>query len=351
MPEVVDEPGARVDAAALVGAHLGQGVREGGVADRHQVERPPHAGQEVGEPLVDPQRDAAPDDRARDDVERELVGQLVGDQPVELVGRLVDGQHDALPERLGEGGDAVRDRARNDVLLLELAVRLEDDEGNEVGEVVGQVGADLGVRALGVAGDALQVLLHLGVVEDLEVLGRVDVPLKVVVLDTVLAVVGEELGGGLGHHVGGGPAEGERGDQAGTDDAAADGAPAGGATHGSPREGPAACGGSWRRVCLTLHCNGRGGRDPGDRGDGSFVGTHLSKNRARSARTPGDVTGRGLRAGAGDTPVACGKALRRGWGTAALPPSPRRPSGSRGRRRGRAGRPRQTGAARGCRAG
>ena len=251
VPEVVDQPGARVDAPALEVAHLRQGVRQRGVADRHQVEGAPHAAHVVGQPLVHPQRNAAPDDRARNDVERELVGQLVGDQPVELVRRLVDRQHDALPERLGEGAHAVRHRAGNDVLLLELAVRLEDDEGNEVREVVRQVGADLGVRALGVAGDALEVLLDVGVVEDLEVVGGVDVPLEVVVLDPVLAVVGEELGRGLGHRIGG-PAEGQGADQNGADHAAPDGAPASGAAHVSPREGPAACGGSWRRVRLIL---------------------------------------------------------------------------------------------------
>ena len=114
-----------------------------------------------------------------------------------------------------------------------------------------QIGADLGIRALGVAGDALQVLLHVGVVEDLEVVGGVDVPLEIVVLDPILAEVGVELGRGLGRRVDS-PAEGQRTDQTGTDHAASNGAPARGATHDSPREWPAACGGSWQRMRLML---------------------------------------------------------------------------------------------------
>ena len=60
-------------------------------------------------------------------------------------------------------------------------------------QVVLQVGADLLVGALGVAGDPLEMLLDLRVVVDLEVIGGVDVPLEVVVVDVVLAEVRHEL--------------------------------------------------------------------------------------------------------------------------------------------------------------
>ena len=118
--------------------------------------------------------------------------QLVNDQPVEQVGRLVDRQHHAVAVRLGECADAFLGRAWNDVLLLELGAGLEDDQRNLEGEIVLQVGADLLVCALGVAGDALQVLLGLGVVVNLEMIGRVDVPPEIVVADLVLAVVREK---------------------------------------------------------------------------------------------------------------------------------------------------------------
>jgi len=55
-----------------------------------------------------------------------------------------------------------------------------------------EVGADLLVGALGVAGDALDVLLDLRVVIDLEVIGRVGVPFEVVVVDAVLVEIGHE---------------------------------------------------------------------------------------------------------------------------------------------------------------
>ena len=149
----------------------------------------PVAGHVIGEPLVDPQRQAAAEQRARDDVELEDVRQLVRDQAVERVGRLVDRQHHAIAVRLGEGEHAFGQLARLDVLLLELALRLVEDERDLEREVVLQVRADLLVGALGVARDPLEVRLDLRVVVDLEVVGRVDVPLEIVVPDLVLAEI------------------------------------------------------------------------------------------------------------------------------------------------------------------
>ena len=82
------------------------------------------------------------------------------DEAVELVRRIVDRQHHALADRLGERADAFLRRAGVDVLLLELAVRLEQDQLHLERQVVLQVGADLLVGALGVAGDPLEVLLR-----------------------------------------------------------------------------------------------------------------------------------------------------------------------------------------------
>ena len=77
--------------------------------------------------------------------------QLVRDQAVERVGGLVDRQHHAVAVRLGEGEDAFGQLAGLDVLLLELALGLVEDERDLEGEVVLQIGADLLIRALGVA--------------------------------------------------------------------------------------------------------------------------------------------------------------------------------------------------------
>ena len=189
VPEVVDHPRAAGIAVAFEVGHLRHDVRDGGIPHHHQVDGAPVAGHVIGQALVHPQRHAAADERLRDDVELEDVRQLMNDEPVEQVGRLVDRQHHAVAGRLGKGADALLRRTGDDVLLLELAARLEDDERNLEGEVVLQVRADLLVCALGVAGHPLEVLLDLGVVVDLEVVRRVDVPPEIVVPDLVLAVI------------------------------------------------------------------------------------------------------------------------------------------------------------------
>jgi len=134
----------------------------------------------------DPEREAAAQERARDDVELEDVRELVSDQPIERVGRLVDWQDHAVPVRLGERENAFGQLGRLDVLLLEFALRLIDDERHLEGQVVLEVRAHLLVRALGVTGNALEVLFDVGVVVNLEVVRRVDMPREVVVADLVL---------------------------------------------------------------------------------------------------------------------------------------------------------------------
>ena len=193
MPQVVDDPSAGEPAVAIEAGHRRHGIRDREVPDLHDVQRPPDARHEVGEPLVDPQRHALADDAARNDVELEDVRQFVRDEAVQSVRTLVDRQHDPVPLRFGERADALGTLSGKHVLLLEFAVGLEDDERDDEGEVVPQAGADLLVRALGVAGNPLQVLFHFGVVVDLEVVGLVYVPVEVVVLDAVLAPIGEEF--------------------------------------------------------------------------------------------------------------------------------------------------------------
>src|SRR6185312_12948933 len=74
----------------------------------------------------------------------------------------------------------------------ELCVRLEEDERNLVGDVVLEVRADLLVRALGIPGNRRQVRLEGGVVVDLEMIGRIHVPVERVVVRIDLAEVGNE---------------------------------------------------------------------------------------------------------------------------------------------------------------
>ena len=92
-------------------------------------------------------------------------------------------------DRLGERADAFLGGAGNDVLLLEFAAGLEEDQRHLVGEVVLELRADMLVGALGVARHPLEVRLDLGVVVDDEVIGFVRPPLEVVVAHLILAVV------------------------------------------------------------------------------------------------------------------------------------------------------------------
>ncbi len=201
MAQVVDQQHVAGVAVAFHLGHLRDDVGDRRVADLHQVARAPLPALVVRQPFVHPQRDAAPDERRRNDVELELVRQLVGDEAVELIGWVVDRQQHAMLHRLGERADAFLRVARRHVLLLELAVRLEQDHRHFVGQVVLQVRADLLIRALGVAGDAFEVLLQCRVVVNLEVVGGVDEPLELVVVNVVLAEVRHHLrlrGGGGG---------------------------------------------------------------------------------------------------------------------------------------------------------
>ena len=91
--------------------------------------------------------------------------------------------------RLGERADAFLRGAGDHVLLLELAAGLEEDERNLERQVVLQLGADVLIRAFGIAGHPFEVLLDLGVVINLEMVGGVDVPPEVRVADLVLAEI------------------------------------------------------------------------------------------------------------------------------------------------------------------
>jgi hypothetical protein len=117
------------------------------------------------------------------------VRQLVGDEAIQRVGRLIDGQHHPIAVRLGEGKHAFRQLTGFDVLLLKFALGFVENQGDFEREVMLEVRADLLICAFRVARDPFEVLLDVGVVIDFEMIGRVDVPLEVVVADPVLAVV------------------------------------------------------------------------------------------------------------------------------------------------------------------
>ena len=192
--EVVNQPRVAGAAVTLQLRHLRHDVGDGRVAHRHQVDRAPDAGHVVRHALEHPQRHVVADERGRDDVVLELVRQLVDDEPVEQIRRFVHRHDDAVAARFGERADAFLRGARSDVLLIELTGRRKQNQRHLEGEVVLQLGADVLIGAFGVAGDLLELRLDLRVVVNLEVVGRVDLPLEVVVADLVLAEVRHVLG-------------------------------------------------------------------------------------------------------------------------------------------------------------
>src|SRR5207245_353894 len=95
------------------------------------------------------------------------------------------------------------------------AVGLEHDQLHLERQVVLQIGADLLIGALGVGRHAFEMPLGFRVVVDLEVVGLVDVPVELVVVNQVLAVVGNKrrpLRGGRSGEGGQGGGGHERGD-------------------------------------------------------------------------------------------------------------------------------------------
>ena len=191
--EVIDQAGAAEIAVAFHLAHLRDDVGDRRVAHRHQIERIPDAALVFGAAFVHPERDVTAEQRHRDEVVLKHVRQLVDDQPVEQIRRQIDRQHHPVALAFGEREHAFRRWARRDVLLFEFAVRLEDDERDALVEIVPQIRADLLIRALGVAGDPLEVPLVFRVVVNLEMVGLINMPLELVVVDLVLAVVRRDL--------------------------------------------------------------------------------------------------------------------------------------------------------------
>ena len=117
------------------------------------------------------------------------MGQFVDDEAIEQVVRLVHRHHDPLPGRFGKGTHPFLGGAGHDVLLLEFATRLEEDQRHLVREVVLELRTDVLVGALGVARHPFEMRLDFGVVVDDEVIRLVRPPLEAVVTDLILAEI------------------------------------------------------------------------------------------------------------------------------------------------------------------
>ena len=124
---------------------------------------------------------------AEQQVVLEDVGELVEDQLVQLGVGEVHRQHHAEAHVGGEGAHRLGDEAELDVVLLELGVRLVEDQRRRALDLVVQPPRQLVVGALGEGHHALQQRLLLRVVVHVEVRRVVDLPLEGLVLDLVLA--------------------------------------------------------------------------------------------------------------------------------------------------------------------
>ena len=132
---------------------------------------------------------------APQDVELEDVGQLVGDEALQLVLGHVAVDADPVEGRLGDAEDALGHF--EDVRHLKVGEGRVIEERDGIVQGMLQLGADLLVGAFGHVGDALEDGRIGRVEEDLEVLGGVALPGESLVADLVFAVVGSgELTGG-----------------------------------------------------------------------------------------------------------------------------------------------------------
>ena len=151
MAECLDEP--RPGRVRLEGRELREGVRANRLAKEDEVAGIPGIPLVFSQALGDPGWCGA----AREDVESEDVGDLVGEKPEPLIRRDVDPEQDAFVSIAGASRDIRRTRS---LAALEIGGRLEEDERNLEAEVVAQVYADAFVGAFRLARDALGVQIE-----------------------------------------------------------------------------------------------------------------------------------------------------------------------------------------------
>ena len=192
-----------------------EAVGEHGVAEDHFVDSIAARGGVFGHALHQPS--GRLDNRAGDaangafvnDVVLENVGQLVDEDVAELVEIAGKGDDHAEAQRLGKAGHAGRQKVGKDVGLLELVVRLIDDDRRPVRKLVVQDLADVIVALFEVLDCLHGQILKFGLKVKLDVLAFEYLPLEVPVADLVfpeplLQLRGEDV---LGAEVCGAPSE------------------------------------------------------------------------------------------------------------------------------------------------
>ena len=119
------------------------------------------------------------------DVVLENVSQLVDEDIAELVEIAGKGDDHAEAQRLGKAGDAGRQKVGKDIGLLELVVRLIDDDRRPVRKVVVQNLADVIVPFFEVLDGPHGQILEFRLKVKLYVLAFEDLPLEVSIADFV----------------------------------------------------------------------------------------------------------------------------------------------------------------------
>ena len=135
---------------------------------------------------------------SEEDLELEDVGQLVGDELLELLVGQVHGQDHPVARGESEGADPLRDEVQQGVCLLEVRVRRVVDEVDRLGNLEIQLPGDVVVGALRVGRDLLERGALPLVEVDREVRRAVRLPAEDVVGDLVLLEVALVLGEGGG---------------------------------------------------------------------------------------------------------------------------------------------------------
>ena len=168
-----------------------EAIGEHGVAEDHFIDGVAARGGVFGHALHEPSGRLG--DRAGDaangafvnDVVLENVGQFVDEDIAELVEVTRKGDDHAEAQRLGKASDARRQKVGKDIGLLELVVRLIDDDRRPVRKVVVQDLADVIVALFEVLDCPHGQILEFRLKVKLYVLAFEDLPLEVAVADFV----------------------------------------------------------------------------------------------------------------------------------------------------------------------
>ena len=172
-----------------------QPPRDRHVAQHHLVAAVLARREELGQPFGPPQRHPGlpearvPSERLRREAQLEDVHQLVTDRMPEFGVAAAERQRDATLQKLGDPQQPFGRDERQDIGLLEIAVRRVDDQWNAPRDGVVEAPLERVVARFGVRQRHAAQLFFFGIVVEVDVLAAQHPPLKAAVLDLVLSEV------------------------------------------------------------------------------------------------------------------------------------------------------------------